>query len=507
MNVTKWVTGAALLSMLTSCAPAPTPVPVTLTAPVPTPTSEALELVPPIAIGAAYAYADGTLLVGVPHGEFIMGHGSADNPEHKVILSDYWIYSTEVSNAQYSLCVAQGWCSPPDPLDNPEYGSHEASQRPVVGVSFEQAHSYCQFMGGDLPTEAQWEKAARGETSARYPWGDADPTCELANVANCLKHADDVTSGERGRSSYGALNMAGNVYEWVADWFDALYYDVSPTGDPSGPSAGRARVVRSSSYHSSADQSLSYARSFAAPDDHRPDLGFRCAVSQPGGFAPSCSLAPVLPAGRMAGASVSCPRISIDVEVTACRYGGGAAVTFNDDQERDPNGSFGGIVGCTLVSGSPGVYPITYECRRSSTAVMTSRCSYNDLPEGDCPNGYRLDLNSGLCQWQAARSPGIECPSGQFYDPVAHCCSITTGKPEDFPVCPVGSSFTAIGASKYACVPAGFVQSPPAISKAVNPPVCGNLCELTVELCSIRNLVFCPTTCACLAVGRKCPDS
>jgi formylglycine-generating enzyme required for sulfatase activity len=282
MKVNKWTTGAALLSLLVACAPAPTPVPVTLTAPVPTATAEAIKLVPPVGVGASYSYADGTLLVGVPHGEFAMGHGSGDNPEPQVILSDYWIYSTEVSNAQYSACVAQGWCSPPDPLDNPEYESHQSLQRPVVGVTFEQARSYCQFMAGDLPTEAQWEKAARGETSARYPWGDSDPTCELANLANCLKHADDVTSGERGKSSYGALNMAGNVYEWVADWYDPAYYSNSPTDDPQGPAGPTAemnmRALRGGSWVAANEMVFHTSnRNGLDPSHSSESLGFRCA--------------------------------------------------------------------------------------------------------------------------------------------------------------------------------------------------------------------------------------
>ena len=162
------------------------------------------------------------------------------DPEHRVILSDYWIYSTEVTNRQYSLCVTQGWCSVPNVDDAPDYEVFAAMDRPVVGVSYEQARAYCQFMGGDLPTEAQWEKAARGSDARRYPWGDADPACDLANFANCLKHTDDVVRREAGRSIYGALNMAGNVYEWVADWYDPLYYEISPSGDPQGPAEGRA---------------------------------------------------------------------------------------------------------------------------------------------------------------------------------------------------------------------------------------------------------------------------
>ncbi len=451
-------------------------------------------------------YADGTTLVSVPHGEFTMGHGTADDPEHRVILSDYWIYATEVTNRQYGLCVAQAWCAAPNSDDNPEYDIFAATQRPVVGVSHEQARAYCEFMGGDLPTEAQWEKAARGVDSRIYPWGNADPTCDLANSANCLKHTDDVLRPEHGRSAYGALNMAGNVYEWVADWYDPLYYETGPSGDPPGPLEGRARVIRSSGYRSTPDQLLSYARSYADPDDHHPDLGFRCVVSQPAAFAPACSLTPVVPESHTRGVSVTCPNLSVDVQVTACRYGGGAVVTFTNDQPRDPNASFGGIVGCTLLSGRPGSYPITYDCRRSSTAVMTSRCVYQDVPEGDCPPGYQFDPTSRQCAWKGAHSQGVECPSGEFYDPVSHCCAISSGGPVDFPVCPVGWSFSEIREKEYSCLPAGLVKMPPGVSEAINPPVCGDLCELTVELCSIRNLVFCPTTCSCLAVGRKCPE-
>ena len=309
-----------------------------------------------------------------------------------------------------------------------------------------------------------------------------------------------------GQSVFGALNMAGNVYEWVADWYDARYYETGPSGDPPGPAQGQLRVIRSSGYRSSAAQLSAYVRAYGAPQDHRPDLGFRCAVSQPDAYAPACSLAPIVAEEQMSGIPPTCPRISIDVEVTACRYGGGAVVTFKDDQKADPNASFGGIVGCTLLAGSPGAYPISYACRRSSTAVMSSRCVYPEVPEGACPGGYQLDLASGLCTWPNTRTVGIECPSGEFYDPVAHCCRVASGRVADFPVCPVGSVFTEIGADLHACLPADLATMPPSISAAVNPPVCDNLCELTVELCSIRNLVFCPTTCSCLAVGRTCPE-
>ncbi|MFH1186062.1 MAG: SUMF1/EgtB/PvdO family nonheme iron enzyme [Chloroflexota bacterium] len=502
----KLVPGLAFFALLAACSPPPTSVPVTLTAPAPIPTAVPVSLAPPLAVGSAFAYADGTTLVAVPHGEFVMGHGSADNPEHTVILSDYWIYSTEVTNYQYSLCVDQGWCSPPDQADNPAYQSFEGLSKPVVGVTHDQARTYCSFMNADLPTEAQWEKAARGVDGRPYPWGDADPACDLLNFDNCIKQVVEVTRDPDGASPYSALNMAGNVYEWIADWYDPVYYESSPPGDPQGPDSGRARVIRSSGFRSSADQSLSYARSFSSPSDHRPDLGFRCAVGDASYFAPACQLAPTIGIAEMAGVTADCPEISIDVQVTACRYGGGAVVTFSNDHARDVNASFGGIVGCTLLSGQPGSYPLSYECRQASTAVMSSSCTYSGLPQGDCPPNYAIDPVTGWCTWPGARSLGIDCPTGEFYDPVAHCCRITTGNLVDFPVCPVGTVFTEALKDTYACLPAEAARNAPQLTQPIDAPVCGNVCDLTVELCGVRNLVFCPTTCACLAVGRKCPE-
>ena len=495
-----------LLVLVAACSPMPTSIPVTLTAPVPTQTAKPVELVPSMQLGASYTYADGAALVAVPSGEFVMGHGTADDPEHELILSDFWIYATEVTNYQYSLCVDQGWCTPPDAADNPLFGAHQEQHRPVVGVDHAQAVAYCRYMGGDLPTEAQWEKAARSSDGRPYPWGDAEPSCQLANSGDCLGETLPVYLAPEGRSPYGALHMAGNVYEWVADWYDPLYYESSPVGDPQGPADGRARVIRSSGYRSSAIQSLAYARSYSPPGDHRPDLGFRCTVGDPAFFAPACSLAPAVSADQMAAVAVECPKLSIDVQTTACRYGGGAVVTFNNDHPQDANASFGGIVGCTLDSGYPGSYPLRYQCRRASTAVMSSRCTYSDVPEGTCPPNYRLDTGSGLCLWDASRSVGIDCPAGEFHDPVAHCCRITSGNPADFGVCAVGSTFTEIGPGRFSCLPAEKVREPPEVTQAINPPVCEGLCELSVELCGARNLEFCPTLCSCLAVGRKCPE-
>jgi formylglycine-generating enzyme required for sulfatase activity len=501
----KWLVTMGLVVVLAGCSPPETAIPVTLTVPPPTPTVAPVDLVPAMDTGATFEYADGTRLVAVPQGTFVMGHGTADNPEHTVNLSDFWIYSTEVTNQQYSVCVDQGLCTEPDGADDPGYGDYTGQNNPVVGVTYEQASDYCSYMQAALPTEAQWEKAARGTDARLYPWGSGEPSCGLLNFGSCVKTTSDVTTYPEGRSPYGALDMAGNVYEWVADWYDPLYYESSPTGDPPGPASGKARVIRSSGFRSSATESQIYARSYSSPRDHRADLGFRCVVKDPRYFAPACELAPVFEAANMASVQEDCPQISIDVQTTACRYGGGAVVTFNNDHPQDPNASFGGIVGCTLLSGRPGTFPLSYQCTRASTAVLSSSCTYSGLAGGRCQQHYSTDPASQLCRWDGSRTTGIDCPFGEFYDPVGHCCRVASSDLAAFPTCPPGAVFTRTGASAYACFPAGSVSHVEAQNKTVAPPVCLNICSLTADICSARNLVFCPNTCSCLSVGVKCP--
>ncbi len=497
------------IALLAACAPPSTPVPVTLTAPAPTPTIVPLDLSVPMEVGSSTIYTDGTTLVAVPNGPFVMGHGQADNPEHTVTLSDFWLYATKVTNAQYALCEAQGRCTTPDATDNPNYADFSNRNEPVIGVTYDQALAYCNYMNAGLPTEAQWEKAARGPDDSLYPWGAAEPACDLLNFNNCVKEPTDVTKYVKGKSYYGALDMEGNAYEWVADWYDPLYYKDSPPGDPQGPDSGRARVYRSSGYRSNAIQVLAYARNFASPGVHRSDLGFRCAVKDTTYFAPACQLASVVSASQMASLTVDCPNISIDVQVSACRYGGTAVVTFNDDHPRDPNASFGGIVGCSLLSGTPGSFPLSYQCRRASIAVLSTSCTYADpggsLSAAACPDHYTLDTDTGACQWDGSRTPSLECPTGDFFDPIHHCCMISSGNLADSPVCPVGTVFTEASVDHYYCLPEGSAVIVPVQEESVNPPVCPGACALSADTCSQRNLVFCSTTCSCLTVGLKCP--
>ena len=487
-----------------ACAPEVIPIPPTPTRIPPTPTLVALDLSAPMQVGSSYAYIDGSTLVAVPGGSFVMGHGSSDNPEHTVNVGNFWIYTTKVTNKQYALCVTLGQCTPPDETDNLGYTDFTHQNDPVVGVTYSQAAAYCSYVNGSLPTEAQWEKAARGAQGDIYPWGNDAPSCDLLNFNNCVRQTTDVTKYPRGQSPYGALDMEGNAFEWVADWYDAYYYRTGPDRDPTGPDTGRARVIRSSSYRSDAGQLPVYTRYFASPGDHRRDLGFRCVVTDPTYFAPFCENVSVVSSQDAAGLTWDCPTISIEVHAQNCQIGG-ALVTFNDDHADDPNAAFGGIVGCTLVSGTPGHFPLQYKCTTPSTATLSSSCTYSGITNATCAPHYTLNTATGICKWDGRYTTGLSCPLGNYYDPVKHCCSPLSGSVTTYPACPVGAVFAEAAEGHFVCLPGNSALSVPVQTKSVNPPVCPNTCTLNADVCGQRNLNFCSTNCTCLPVGEKCP--
>jgi formylglycine-generating enzyme required for sulfatase activity len=199
---------------------------------------------------------------------------------HTVWLEAYWIDQTEVSNWQYGLCLDAGACNPPQKTSSVTrsnyFYSNTYQDYPVVWVTWDDAHDYCDWVGGYLPTEAEWEKAARGPNGYKYPWGNSSPTSNLANFGNNLGDTNKVGSYMAGASPYGVLDMAGNAYEWIYDYYSADYYSSSPSDNPFGPDSGDMQVLKSASFNTSAYLIRSANRGRYAPDTTGDDDGFRC---------------------------------------------------------------------------------------------------------------------------------------------------------------------------------------------------------------------------------------
>ncbi|MCP4360479.1 MAG: formylglycine-generating enzyme family protein [Chloroflexi bacterium] len=222
-------------------------------------------------------------MVYVPSGTFSMGSNDSsgdERPVHDVTLDAFWIDQTEVTNEQYELCVADGECEKSTYAGDSDFNG---DQQPVVGVDWNDAEVYCTWVGGRLPTEAEWEYAARGPEGSTYPWGDNSPTCDLLNYWDdnaCVGKTSAVGSySSEGDSWVGASDMAGNVWEWVNDWYDSDYYANSSTNNPTGPSNGKYKVLRGGDWYSLADDDArSSYRNFNRRTVRNDSFGFRCAA-------------------------------------------------------------------------------------------------------------------------------------------------------------------------------------------------------------------------------------
>jgi formylglycine-generating enzyme required for sulfatase activity len=226
--------------------------------------------------------ADGMEMVYVPAGEFEMGApGGGDTsrtPIHTVALDGFWLDRTEVTNGQYELCVAAGECEPSRYADMDWLNGEN---QPVVGVSWYDAEAYCTWAGAVLPTEAQWEYTARGSENLKYPWGEDLPSCDVANYLECVGTTADVGSYPDGASWCGALDLAGNVYEWVVDWHHEYHADkvVNPVGskEPEAVSEYR-KMMRGGSWTDRKESLLSAQRMGFVPTDYADTVGIRCSV-------------------------------------------------------------------------------------------------------------------------------------------------------------------------------------------------------------------------------------
>lgn len=238
-------------------------------------------------------------MVQVPEGPFMMGCNPERRddceanqlPFHEVTLSAYHMDRTEVTVGAFRACVDAGACTPPvQPAPNCAWLLPDHENHPMTCVDWFQANAFCEWFGRRLPTEAEWEKAARGEDGRTYPWGEMPVSCDLAvtfdeNFGGRGCGTDDTmpvcSRSPAGDSPYGLCDMAGNVWERVSDWFGEAYFVESPIVDPQGPSAGTGRVSRGGTITLGDNQMnlRTFFRNYHLPTASDQLLGFRCAVS------------------------------------------------------------------------------------------------------------------------------------------------------------------------------------------------------------------------------------
>ena len=257
-------------------------------------------------LGDTWTYtADGMTLVYVPAGKFYMGALEYDEqsnqdefPLREVNLDAFWIDRTEVTNAMFAAFLNTKGVETAGGLPWYEVSSPDAQifvrgplwvvedgfeDHPIVEVTWEAANAYCEWVGRRLPTEAEWEKAARGPEGLIYPWGDEPPNCGLVNFWTgstfCAEGAASVGSFPAGASPSGALDMSGNVWEWTSDWYDERYYQNAANDNPTGPTSGNAKVFRGGAWESGPRNLRASDRNMDHTNAARYRLGFRCAVT------------------------------------------------------------------------------------------------------------------------------------------------------------------------------------------------------------------------------------
>ena len=225
-------------------------------------------------------------MVLIPVGEFLLGaeDGLSDaRPMHRTYLSAYWIDKYEVTNAQYRRCVDSGVCSLPK--ERRAFDDSQFAQHPVTNVTWAQARAFCEWRGHRLPTEAEWEKAARGTDGWRYPWGNSEELIKRRVKEYALKLGSNGTAPVGSlpdtKSPYGVFDMVGNAWEWVKDWYAEDYYAVAPPRDPQGPLRGSFRVLRGGDWSQGPLELRVTYRGWDEMTYWGPTLGFRCAADVP----------------------------------------------------------------------------------------------------------------------------------------------------------------------------------------------------------------------------------
>jgi len=255
--------------------------------------------------GSTRQSVDGMTEVFIPAGAFQMGGFDSEakdveKPVHQVTMPSFWFDKFDVTNAMYVGCIAKGGCTPPQATKSQTRSAYfnipDYNDFPVIYVTWSQAATYCKWAGRHLPTEAEWEYAARGKTVNTYPWGSQPPDSSLANFNYQVGDTTKVGSYPAGASPFGVLDMAGNVAQWTNDYFDPTFYTKGINNNPQGPGARTNffnRVVRGGTFQDGPENirvSLRASVLGSNPDakvgsdayfgEYSPKIGFRCASDQ-----------------------------------------------------------------------------------------------------------------------------------------------------------------------------------------------------------------------------------
>jgi formylglycine-generating enzyme len=479
------------------------------------------DLIVPVA-GDVLTWIDLSEFVYVPAGVFTMGHDeeipSDHAPAHTVSLDGFWIHQAEVTNQQYAACVAAGLCTvPAHEVDTPYWYTQSSEvNAPVVGVTWTQASQYCEYIQSRIPSEAEWEYTARGTENRTYPWGEDEPTCSLLNYDNCLEPSapEDVRSYPDGASEFKAMDLSGNVFEWVNDWYEAEYYATSPAVNPLGPTDGLKRVYRGGGYSTSPENINPVMRFSLEPEEHAANIGFRCVLNGDfntgsGNQVPrQCEVVPVnnyqpqeqptwtpmpcLPAtlnGNCYLNNSGSPVTSISISQSGCQNNLLSAFSSTTIIDLNCSGP--------LITGDWSIYQCNGKNMIQGASVDLSYCHQYLLSQfvPECPPGYEYDALSKFCMPNGSWLPEPPCPTG--YIEVSGKC--LPDPSTNFQSCSVGfylQKFTFGSQQITVCIPLDqcLLQTS---TKSCDPPVCpaGQTYDPTNQCCSSPDKLrqVCPT--------------
>ena len=410
-----------------------------------------------------------------------------ETPQKNSYEPGFWMGESEVTNKEYALCVEMGVCSAPSIRESGptnHFGDSAFDDHPVVGVNWFQAQGYCEWTRSRLPTEAEWEKAARGTMGYIYPWGNDEPTCDRANaqIAGCEAEGSTMPTGSYplGVSPYGFFDMAGNVKEWTLDWYSPDAYLTATAYMPTGPAEGEKKAVRGGGFNDFKENLRTTSRWGYAPDQDFDDVGFRCVPVTPS-YAPFCEPSyvplcydpdiprddePCVPGERVPGEEgitllgFGCPMNRIVCFQISSNGGGntGYSALVDDDaftckplDERPdimqccgPEQPMGRNVEITICApgGSPEGAPVSTTALNTTSGIMLASFNASGVislmrtTAPNCPDGYTYDADTGDCILDKERTA---CPENWTYDRKLGEC-VPDDPEED---CPPMTTFSA----------------------------------------------------------------